>query len=521
MGDDATLAPMSSKSIYRNQCPQLQQLFTQAGSLERVIVVAFDFARDTHMALLCNGLGQQLLKPFAVHNNAAGVEHLNQRLRALCKRQRVDPTHVFMGGEDDPPYAQNFLWALHADWLVLRVNAWLAKQQRENLQASSDKLDLLGIAKVLLNRQATPVFATEALADPSPLLKTLGRDRDAIVRDQTRLANRIHAHVKILFPGFLSEKSDNPLEAFSHASLALMEADDFNAATYARKQNAPLARRLKKLRCRQCENQAAQLIARAKDALHPPPHLVEPRQQALQQLVGLWRAHQQAAAQLEQQQARHLARSPAALLTSLPGLGVVSAAALAGELGPPQHLRTRARMSSYAGIVPGSDQTGGPESPPQTKGVKHRCNHRLKNHLVRTALRMGELLGPPEIRAHYRRLKDAGQHAPFIHARKLLGLAKALMQKGVIWLPQHLREGAQGDEDSRQKYRLQMYEHLLEYWPKLCAKWKAHHARGLALQPENPLGQWREAIEQLYQIQLPPNQLPIGNQELSPQTTPA
>ena len=51
-------------------------------------------------------------------------------------------------GEDDPSFAENFVRALRQrKYLIIRVNAWEAKQQRNNFQASSDRLDLLGIAR--------------------------------------------------------------------------------------------------------------------------------------------------------------------------------------------------------------------------------------------------------------------------------------------------------------------------------------------------------------------------------------
>ena len=190
---------MKQKSIYQNQCPQLRELFSSAQNPGRVLVVALDFARDKHLALFCNGLGDELLKPFPLHNDLAGVDLLNERIHKSLKRHRIDPAHVLVGGEDDPSYAKNFLWALHDKWLVLRVNAFKAKKQRENIQASSDKLDLLGIAKMLLNREASVVFNDGGLADQAEhydALKTLGRTRDALVRDQTRLSNRIHSHVQ-------------------------------------------------------------------------------------------------------------------------------------------------------------------------------------------------------------------------------------------------------------------------------------------------------------------------------------
>ncbi len=500
---------MKQKSIYQNQCPQLRELFSSAPSPAQILVVSLDFARDKHLALFCNGLGDGLLKPFSVHNNQAGVDLLNQRIHKTIQRCRIDPTHVLLGGEDDPCYAKNFLWALHQDWLVLRVNAFKAKKHRENIQASSDELDLLGIAKMLLNREATVVF-NNGMADRAEhyhALKALGRTRDGLVRDQTRLSNRIHFQVKILFPGFLSDRKDNPIRPFSEACLDLMEKSDFAVTQYAGKKNAPLARTLNKLRLRKPEQQASQLITNARTALPPAPHTVQAHQDALGCLVSVYRTIKQNTAQLEYRQAFHLAQVPAALLTSLPGMGIINSSALAGELGPPDQLGCRGQMASYAGIIPRIKQTGGPDSASRTFSVGHHCNHRLKNHVVRAATAIGQQHGPPEIKEHWQHLLDKDQHAGFIHARRLLATSKALMINGTIWLPESLRCGAGAGDDAMLLYRRQMFEYLQEMWPRLRAKWIGRKALELAFAPENPLGKWRQVIQELYRIQLPLEEL--------------
>src|SRR5207249_2947600 len=92
---------------------------------------------------------------FAIENTGAGADQLLQEVRACAKQRKIQSEHVFFGGEDCPSYAENFLRRLrHEKFFVVRVNAWEAKRQRDNFQASSDSLDLLGIARCCLNRRA-------------------------------------------------------------------------------------------------------------------------------------------------------------------------------------------------------------------------------------------------------------------------------------------------------------------------------------------------------------------------------
>jgi hypothetical protein len=66
---------------------------------------------------------------------------------------------------------------------VANVNAHDAKKQRENLQASTDRLDLMGIATMLLNRRANCCPAQTGVYRN---LRTLVRHRKKAGQDENR-----------------------------------------------------------------------------------------------------------------------------------------------------------------------------------------------------------------------------------------------------------------------------------------------------------------------------------------------
>jgi len=75
---------------------------------------------------------------------------IDQVMRS-CRQRHIKKGHVFFGGEDANSYAENFANALRSKgFLVANVNAHDAKKQRDNLQASTDRIDLMGIATMLL-----------------------------------------------------------------------------------------------------------------------------------------------------------------------------------------------------------------------------------------------------------------------------------------------------------------------------------------------------------------------------------
>ena len=217
---------MKKKNIYTNQSQELLTLFEEAGNGAKVMCVPIDYAKKDHVAMLCNGNGHILRKPFSVKNSPEGIEYLIEQVTRSCSHRQIDLKHVFFGGEDVGSYAENFVNTLRSGgWIVAGVNAHDAKEQRANMQASTDRLDLMGIASMLLNRRGN---CSPAQSGIYRNLRTVVRHRKKLVAMSTEVKNRIHTVVDRLFPGFLDEKKSGIL-SFSESSLYLME-DRFSHA---------------------------------------------------------------------------------------------------------------------------------------------------------------------------------------------------------------------------------------------------------------------------------------------------
>ena len=327
------------KSVYRSQNATLRALFERAGDPRKVICVPLDYAKRKHVALVCDGHGDILKAAFPVENNPAGVAWLIEQISATARHRKIPKNQIFLGGEDEPAYVANFTVALReAGYLVMRVNAHEAKDNRENHAASTDHTALLGIAKTLLSRRA------RSSGDASPAnpayhhLRELARCRRSLVRQQTATANRIHALVDQLFPGFLDD-SKTGLSAFCEASIELMK-ERFSAPEIAKRKPAALAKTLRRLLVHHPDEAAAKIITLARSALPPAPHRVATLQRTLTATVDLHQCLSRNAGELRTDAALTLATTPYALLTSIRGIGFVLAAGVAGELGDPATLGT-------------------------------------------------------------------------------------------------------------------------------------------------------------------------------------
>jgi transposase len=490
-------------SIYRNQNALLRALFEHASDPRKVLCVSLDYAKRKHIALCCDGNGDILRKPFAVDNTFEGVAFLIKQISATAGRRKIPNCDIFLGGEDEPSYVANFTAALRArQYLVLRVNAAEAAKNRENLIASTDLLDLLGIAKTLLSRRARATGPAGSAgtkgkkAGPEDIyfdLRELTRSRRSLVRQQTAASNRIHALVDQLFPAFL-DGAKCGLTPFCEASMALMK-ERFSVTEFARRRPRTLASFLARHGVRAPDEIAAKLIALAADALPPAPQRLASLQRTLAAAVDLRECLVRNANELRAQAAILLASTPYAMLTSIPGIGFTLAAGMAGELGDPIRLSPVDSLCAYAGIVPHTFQSGGPDQPACQGHTPARCNHILKDWTVQSAQKI-HLYGPPELKDRISRWNANGQHGIFAGARHYLRLLRSLVLNRVPYLDPRSRSSTASDQDRA--------DAALQAWLILIRKWRTI-PDGIALisKETTPLGFWRRVVMESRSVQLP------------------
>lgn len=480
---------MKKRSIYAQQSQELLRIYEEAGASKKVLVGAIDYAKRDHVVMFCNGNGDILRKPFPVKNTTEGVEFLLAQVDGTCRHHRINPRHGFFGGEDCGSYTENFAECLRdRGWLVAGVNAEDAKKQRENLQASTDRLDLLGIARMLINRRGN---CAPSQSGPYRNMRTLVRHRRKLVNLSTEERNRMHCLVDRLCPGFLDEKQSG-LTPFHKPSLRLME-DRFSAGQIAKRKRSALAGVISRAGGQHPEQTASKLQSYAASVLRAAVEYVPTMQLSLAQHVALYRCVQDNIDALEREMAVWLAQTQGAFLMTVKGVGMVLAAGVAAEIGDPATQKPVNNLVSYAGIIPRVSQTGGPEAEAYIGSVAHRCNRILKDYIVQSASHIG-LHGVADLMDDHHRRDAAGQHANYGIARRYLRIGMHLMRNSTIYLPPTLR-GSKVPPEARVEY----YQIL---WPYLLDKWKKYGAHKIAFAPETPLGQWRNMVQELYSIDL-------------------
>ena len=479
---------MKKRTIFQQQSQDLLRIFEEAGNSKKVLVVAMDYAKKEHVIMFCNGNGDILRKPFGVWNNPEGVDYLLEQVQKTCTYHKIKTKHVFLGGEDSGSYTENFAQHLREKgYLVAGVNAQDAKKQRENMQASTDRLDLLGIARMLISRRGN---CAPSQSGAYRNLRTLVRHRRKIVTLSTEEKNRMHCLVDRLFPGFLEERKSG-LMPFHEPSLRIMESR-FSANQIKRRKQTTLVDILARAGAQKPEQKAKQLQTYAGNVLQPPKDYVTTWQTSLTQHVSLYRCLLGNIASLEREMAFWLAQTQGAFLMSVKGVGLVLAAGVTAEIGDPVTQKPVSNLTSYSGIIPRVTQTGGSDSSPHTGSVAKRCNRILKDYLVQSASHQG-LHGVDDLMADHKRREANGQHANFGIARRYLRMAMHMMRFSHIYLPPELRTGVPSEARG---------EYYQITWPYLLEKWKRYDAHEVAFDSEHPLGQWRDMVQGLYKLTL-------------------
>ncbi|MFT5826078.1 MAG: hypothetical protein ACI8ZW_001583 [Yoonia sp.] len=95
------------------------------------------------------------------------------------------------------------------------------------------------------------------------------------------------------------------------------------------------------------------------------------------------------------------------------------------------------------------------------------------------------------------RRKLQGKAVDTAMARRFLRIARALTKSHCIYLPTWLRvDQHETDSEERAQY-------ILQTWPDLLLKWKRLGLHQEAFAPEGALGQWREIVQEIHDIELP------------------
>jgi len=478
------------RSITKNQAKGKGQII-QLNS----ILVVIDCAKAEHVVqFLEPGRGVPLLKKaLSISNNNDGQEKLLSLLSKTCKKHKLNYKDSTFVMEDPASYSRNLINQLQKKgFQVNYVNAKKCTDYRTNTRASSDELDLEGIAGAAMRGHMIDV------QNNSQLYKQLTRsvrERAHLVKDQSAHKNIIHTYIDELFPGFLDHKLSG-VEAFTEHCLALMLRSDFSVYSYAKKPLERLTTILHKIGFNTPAARAQQLKDLAKNALKPSLDYIDDMQDRLQLAVKLFQLRQECIIKEEQRMAKLLSQTGGFYLTSIPGVSIVLAAYIMAEYGNPLFWRSSDQMASYAGVVPRQKQSGGSDKAPVvlTLPIKQACNSPLRSSLFSAVLGIQKYEHPSiavsgykhDLKEHAENVENRGGKSRIACIKKFIRIMKVMVTNEDLYMPRKHEIAPQ-----------QLIAWIEIETQRMFKKWEAYNVYP---SDDNKLGEWLRKKDKIIKV---------------------
>jgi hypothetical protein len=379
------------------------------------LFVGVDWAEEHHDVCVMDSEGRVRSKG-RVGDDLAGVAKIHDLIGGVVPDDDEDDSQVVVGIETDRGLLVRALVA--AGYRVLAVNPLAVDRYRDRHRVSGAKSDP-GDAKVLADmvrtdaHQHRPVAADSDLAEA---IKVVARSHQSAIWSRRRLANQVRSALREYYPAAL-EAFDDLTSSDAIEVLTIAAAPEQGRRLSRSKIASALRRGGRKLNI---DNRAAKIqIALRSEQLTQPVTVTRAYAAVVASLTQVIAAHNRQIAELESVLDEHFEQHPdAAILRSLPGLGVVTGARVLGEFGddPGRFADAKARRN-YAGTSPLTVASG-------TRRVvraRHIRNRRLADALHWWAF--NAISRSPGARALYDRRRAAGDN----HAGALRVVANRLV----------------------------------------------------------------------------------------------
>ncbi len=343
---------------------------------------------------------------------ATGDHHLG--LIRTLKKERRRPIQVH---ELNPAAVRHFAKALLAS-------------------AKTDRLDAHIIALYLLRIKPAPSYQPPVHIQR---LRHLTRFRRFLIESRTALKNRLHNLLRFFFPGY-QDISGSKLPAGLLACLAQFPSPHLILNAGEQK-----LREIKiGIRHRPRPAHVKKLLDIARNA--PFPELSTGEQLMIQYLAFEVLQYNRMIAEIDREIANIFQQYfPDQPLSTIPGIGKLTAAIILAEVGDIGRFHTREKFIGYCGLYPRVWQSGKFEA---RSRMTHKGNRMLKMAFLLASASARQ--HNPQIAVYYERLRRRGKSKKACGgaiARKLAEIVYALLKKGESWDPEKARKGiAIGEE---------------------------------------------------------------------------
>jgi len=382
-----------------------------------------------------------LRPPASFPNTPEGWTAVSSSLVATSSLCGPNPT-IVCGLEATGDYHLGLLRTLQAERRrhiqVHELNPAAVKHFAKALlnSAKTDRLDARTIALYLLRLQPKPSYLPPLHLQR---LRLLTRFRRFLIETRTALKNHLHHLLRFFFPGY-QNIAHGKLPAGLLACLAhlpsphlILEAgEDGLREVKISPRHRPRTTHLKTL------------LEVARKA--PFQKLSRAEQLMIQQLASQILQYSSMVAEIDQEIEDLLQQYfPDQILTTIPGIGKVTAAVILAEVGDVRRFPSKKKFVGYCGLYPRVRQSGKFEV---RSHMTNKGNRMLKMAFLLASASARQY--NPQIATYYERLRRKGKSKKACGgaiARKLAEIVYTLLSKGEAWNPEKAREGIRLGEE--------------------------------------------------------------------------
>ena len=336
-------------------------------------IVSVDCAKARCKWMLCDFYGNVLIPPVIVALNRNDLQAALERLRQALQQHGIKDQLVAI--ERTGRYHHFIRDAFRAAGYEVRLVHPFATsrfRQPSDPGIKTDDIDMAAIHCATANGFA---LIEPMLNEFWTILQLRVRQRRDLVRKSSQLCCQIREHLEACLPGFAA-----CFEDLWDSPVAWSIVRQFPAAQAIQQAGLTgLQTRLKEAKVRYQQRSLQKVLTWAEAAT--APELAAATHHAIALTLEDDRSCKNLEIQaLERDLAGRVARTPYILLLSLPGINIISAADLAGEMGPIEHYCNARAITGRAGLRPSRQQSDAVDRP---NGPLVRCaNRRLRAALL-------------------------------------------------------------------------------------------------------------------------------------------
>lgn len=308
-------------------------------------IVGVDIAKNVHWAGIILPNGREIKKSFSFKNNKKGFKSLVEEVKKILTMMNLK--NVIIGMEPTGHYWKPFARYLkRVEWIkVVTVNPKKVKDSKElddNCQTKSDKKDCITIARLIKDARFFEPYLPEGVWAE---LRNLSNTRAELVRKQNAVKNRMIATMDEYFPEYTSV-----IKIFSRTSEEILKKCPFPEDIKSLGKEGLLEhikntvkRGYSKKQVEEIYELAEESIGTTEGTISAKFQLEMYRKEAKLLIEQIEKAEERLEEQLKE-------TGYYESLISIPGIGIVSAAMLIGEIGDINRFDSYEQIRRYAGL---------------------------------------------------------------------------------------------------------------------------------------------------------------------------